>query len=198
MQRCGRQRPADWQIHGIRGDFSRDTVDVAQAVAWHHSADGHSAERPRHAGRGRPRTARRAHPGRRRARALHPGHDRRSAQPELSPAARIDRARLPAGRRPRAGAGRRDGHVVCRIDQPRAITRPTPGRRRSCWRPPYYFPAGQPELLEYVEDIVGRAAAAGVPVQHAQPHQDHLRARDGAPGAATCRTSWGSRTARRR
>ena len=41
---------------------------------------------------------------------------------------------------------------------------------------PYYFPAGQPELQEYIEDIAAELPAAGVPLQHAQPHQAVLRA----------------------
>ena len=46
---------------------------------------------------------------------------------------------------------------------------------------PYYFPAGQPELLDYIEDIAHGTAAAGVFVQHAQPYEAELRAGNASP-----------------
>ena len=80
-------------------------------------------------------------------RALHPRHHRRRSEPELPPAPRTDRAHLPPGQRPRAGAGRHHRHGLRRIRQPGAACgrcrAPTPwwSRRRitcpraspNCW-----------------------------------------------------------------
>ena len=59
-------------------------------------------------------------------------------------------------------------------------TPPTPAPRPSCWPRP--TTSRRPARAARIRRAHrGRAAAAGVPLQHAQPHEAHLRARDGPP-----------------